>query len=163
MAQAPARKIHITPEGARKLQEELEKLWRVERPRVTREVAAAAALGDRSENAEYIYGKKRLREIDRRIQFLRKRFDMLVVVQPGLVARDKVFFGAWVTLEDEAGTELCYRLVGPDETDVESGLISVESPIGRTLLGKSAGDEVVVDRPAGRARFTLLEIRYESS
>jgi transcription elongation factor GreB len=163
MAQAPARKTHITPEGAKKLQEELEQLWRVERPRVTREVAAAAALGDRSENAEYIYGKKRLREIDRRIQFLRKRFDTLVVVQPGLVARDKVFFGAWVTLEDEAGTELCYRLVGPDETDVESGLISVESPIGRTLLGKSAGDEVVVDRPAGRARFTLLEIRYESA
>ena len=163
MAQAPARKIHITPEGAQKLQQELEQLWRVERPRVTREVAAAAALGDRSENAEYIYGKKRLREIDRRIQFLRKRFDMLVVVQPGVVARDKVFFGAWVRLEDEAGTELCYRLVGPDESDVESGWISVESPIGRALLGKSAGDEVVVDRPAGRARFTLLEIRYESA
>jgi transcription elongation factor GreB len=162
MAQAPARKVHITPEGARKLQEELERLWRVERPRVTREVSAAAALGDRSENAEYIYGKKRLREIDRRIQFLRKRFDVLEVVQPGLVARDRVFFGAWVTLEDEAGTELCYRLVGPDESDVERGLISVESPIGRTLMGKSAGDEIVVERPAGRAGFTVLGIRYES-
>ena len=161
MAQAPARKVHITPEGAKKLQQELEQLWRVERPRVTREVAAAAALGDRSENAEYIYGKKRLREIDRRIEFLRKRFDMLVVVKPGMVARDKVFFGAWVKLEDEAGTELCYRLVGPDESDVESGLISIESPVGRTLVGKSAGDEIVVDRPAGRARYTLLEIRYE--
>jgi len=163
MAQAPARKVHITPEGAKKLQEELEQLWRVERPRVTREVAAAAALGDRSENAEYIYGKKRLREIDRRIQFLRKRFDLLEVVQPGLVARDRVFFGAWVRLEDEAGTELCYRLVGPDESDVERGLISIESPIGRTLVGKAAGDDVVVDRPAGRARFTLLEIRYENA
>jgi transcription elongation factor GreB len=163
MAQAPARKVHITPEGAKKLQQELEQLWRVERPRVTREVAAAAALGDRSENAEYIYGKKRLREIDRRIEFLRKRFDMLVVVQPGLVARDKVFFGAWVRLEDEAGTELCYRLVGPDESDVDRGLISIESPVGRTLVGKSAGDEIVVDRPAGRARYTLLEIRYESA
>jgi transcription elongation factor GreB len=161
MAQSPARKIHITPEGARKLQEELERLWRVERPRVTREVSAAAALGDRSENAEYIYGKKRLREIDRRIEFLRKRFDVLEVVQPGLVARDRVFFGAWVTLEDEAGTELCYRLVGPDESDVENGWISVESPIGRTLMGKSAGDEITVERPAGRARFTVLGIRYE--
>jgi transcription elongation factor GreB len=161
MAQAPARKIHITPEGARKLQEELERLWRVERPRVTREVSAAAALGDRSENAEYIYGKKRLREIDRRIEFLRKRFDVLEVVQPGLVARDRVFFGAWVTLEDEAGTELCYRLVGPDESDVDNGWISVESPIGRTLMGKSAGDEITVDRPAGRAHFTVLGIRYE--
>jgi len=161
MAQAPGRKIHITPEGAKKLQAELEQLWRVERPRVTREVAAAAALGDRSENAEYIYGKKRLREIDRRIEFLRKRFDVLEVVQPGLVARDRVFFGAWVRLEDEAGTELCYRLVGPDESDVAGGLISVESPIGRTLMGKAAGDEIVVERPAGRARYTVLEIRYE--
>ncbi len=163
MPQAPARKVHITPEGAKKLQQELEQLWRVERPRVTREVAAAAALGDRSENAEYIYGKKRLREIDRRIQFLRKRFDVLEVVQPGLVARDKVFFGAWVTLEDEAGTELCYRLVGADESDVDRGLISIESPVGRTLVGKSAGDEIVVDRPAGRVRYTLLGIRYESA
>jgi transcription elongation factor GreB len=90
MAQAPGRKVHITPEGAKRLQDELEQLWRVERPRVTREVTAAAALGDRSENAEYIYGKKRLREIDRRIEFLRKRFDVLQVVQPGLVARDRV-------------------------------------------------------------------------
>ena len=163
MAQAPGRKVHITPEGARRLQEELEQLWRVERPRVTREVAAAAAQGDRSENAEYIYGKKRLREIDRRIEFLRKRFDVLQVVQPGLVARDRVYFGAWVTLEDEAGTEVCYRLVGPDESDVESGLISVESPLGRTLIGKSAGDELVVERPAGRAHYTLLAIRYESA
>ena len=163
MAQAPGRKVHITPEGANKLKAELEQLWRVERPRVTREVTAAAALGDRSENAEYIYGKKRLREIDRRIEFLRKRFDVLEVVQPGLVARDKVYFGAWVTLEDEAGTELCYRLVGPDESDVENGLISVESPLGRTLIGKVAGDELVVDRPAGRAHYTLLEIRYESA
>ena len=163
MAQAPGRKVHITPEGARRLEAELEQLWRVERPRVTREVTAAAALGDRSENAEYIYGKKRLREIDRRIEFLRKRFDVLQVVQPGLVARDRVYFGAWVTLEDEAGTEVCYRLVGPDESDVESGLISVESPLGRTLIGKSAGDELVVERPAGRAQYTLLAIRYESA
>ncbi|HTO70426.1 MAG TPA: transcription elongation factor GreB [Myxococcota bacterium] len=162
MATPPAQKVHITPEGARRLQEELDRLWRVERPRVTREVAAAAALGDRSENAEYIYGKKRLREIDRRIEFLRKRFDVLVVVQPGEVARDRVYFGAWVTLEDEDGAELRYRLVGPDESDVASGAISIESPIGRVLVGKRTGDEVTVERPAGRARFTVLEIRYEA-
>ncbi len=163
MAQASGPKIHITPEGAKRLQDELEQLWRVERPRVTREVTAAAALGDRSENAEYIYGKKRLREIDRRIEFLRKLIDVLQVVQPGQVARDKVYFGAWVTLEDEIGTEVCYRLVGPDESDVENGLISIESPLGRTLVGKSEGDDIVVDRPAGRAHYTLLQIRYETT
>jgi len=157
----PSKKIHITPEGARRLQEELDRLWRVERPRVTREVAAAAALGDRSENAEYIYGKKRLREIDRRIEFLRKRFDHLVVVKPGEVARDRVYFGAFVTLEDESGAKVRYRLVGPDESDVATGAISIESPIGRVLVGKRAGDEVEVQRPAGRAHFTVLEIRYE--
>ncbi len=157
----PTKKVHITPEGAQRLQEELERLWRVERPRVTREVAAAAALGDRSENAEYIYGKKRLREIDRRIQFLRKRFDQLVVVKPGEVARDRVYFGAFVTLADESGTELRYRLVGPDESDVATGAISIESLIGRALVGRRAGDEVEVQRPVGRARFTVLAIRYE--
>ena len=161
MASPPSKKVHITPQGARRLQDELERLWRVERPRVTREVAAAAALGDRSENAEYIYGKKRLREIDRRIEFLRKRFDVLVVVKPGEVARDRVYFGAVVTLEDEAGAELRYWLVGPDESDVESGAISVESPLGRVLMGKRCGDEVVVQRPAGRATYTVLAIRYE--
>src|SRR5258705_4459474 len=154
-------KVYITPEGAQRLQDELERLWKVERPRVTGEVGAAAALGDRSENAEYIYGKKRLREIDRRIEFLRKRFDVLVVVKPGEVARDRVYFGAKVTLEGEAGAEVRYWLVGPDESDVESGAISVESPLGRVLMGKRCGDEVVVQRPAGRATFTVLAIRYE--
>ena len=159
---AQGKKVHITPEGAQRLQEELDRLWRIERPRVTREVAAAAALGDRSENAEYIYGKKRLREIDKRIEFLRKRFDQLVVVKPGEVARDRVYFGAFVTLEDESGTELCYRLVGPDESDVASGAISIESLIGRALVGKRTGDEVEVQRPAGRTRLTVLAIRYEN-
>ena len=103
----------ITPEGARKLQAELDQLWKVERPRVTKEVADAAALGDRSENAEYIYGKKRLREIDRRVRYLRKRLDEVSIVQPGDVAdRDRIFFGAWVSLEDESGEEHRYRLVG---------------------------------------------------
>ncbi len=162
MADPRTRKIHITPEGAKKLQEELDRLWRVERPRVTREVAAAAALGDRSENAEYIYGKKRLREIDKRIEYLRKRFDSLVVVRPGQVATDRVYFGAWVTLEDEAGEEVRYRLVGPDESDVPAGRISIESPLGRGLVGKRRGDEVSVDRPAGRTSYTVLDIQYPS-
>jgi transcription elongation factor GreB len=151
----------ITPEGARRLAEELDHLWNVERPKVTREVADAAAQGDRSENAEYIYGKRRLREIDSRLRFLGKRLDELVVVQPGEVRdRSRIFFGAWVTLEREDGETARYRLVGPDESDVERGWISVESPLGRGLLGRSRGDEVGVRRPAGEAWFTVLEIEY---
>ncbi len=159
---AGKRKAYITPEGVKKLQAELEQLWKVERPRVTQEVSLAAAHGDRSENAEYIYGKKRLREIDRRIRFLRKRFEMLAVVRPGEVADpERIFFGAWVTLEDQEGAEHRYRLVGPDEIDVGRGLISVESPIGRVLLGKREGDEVTVQRPAGRAVYAVMRISYD--
>jgi transcription elongation factor GreB len=155
--------VPITPEGARKLQAELEQLWKTERPRVTQEVADAAAQGDRSENAEYIYGKKRLREIDRRVRFLRKRLDAVTVVQPGEVAdTHRIYFGAWVTLEDESGGECRYRLVGPDEFDVERGLVSVESPIGRVLLGREEGDEVTVKRPAGTASYVVTGISYES-
>jgi transcription elongation factor GreB len=153
----------ITPEGFRALQRELEQLWRVERPRVTREVADAAALGDRSENAEYIYGKRRLREIDARVRFLRGRLELLTVVKPGEVEdADRVYFGAWVTLETEEGEELRYRLVGPDESDVERGLISVESPMGRELIGKREGDEITVRRPAGEACFSVLGVDYAS-
>ena len=152
----------ITPEGARRLERELDRLWNVERPRVTREVADAAALGDRSENAEYIYGKRRLREIDARLRFLSKRLDELVVVQPGEVQdRERVFFGAWVTLELESGETARYRLVGPDESDVERGWISVESPLGRGLLGRTRGDDVSVRRPAGTACYVVLAIDYE--
>ncbi len=154
---------YITPEGAKKLQEELAELWNVERPKVTQEVADAAAQGDRSENAEYIYGKKRLREIDRRVRFLRKRLEEIEVVKPGAVGdSERIFFGAWVTLEDEEGCEHRYRLVGPDEFDVERGLVSVESPIGRVLLGKREGDEVTVQRPAGAATYEVVRIEYEA-
>jgi transcription elongation factor GreB len=153
----------ITPEGMQKLRAELEQLWNVERRKVTQEVSDAAAQGDRSENAEYIYGKKRLREIDRRVRFLHKRIDQLVVVRPGEVADpNRIFFGAWVTLENENGDERRYRLVGPDEIDVAGGRISVESPIGRVLLGKREGDEVVVKRPAGPARYTVKRISYDA-
>ncbi len=154
--------IPISEEGVKKLQQELEFLWKVERPRVTREVSVAAAQGDRSENAEYIYGKKRLREIDRRVRFLRKRFDELVVIKPGQVDQERVYFGAWVTLEDEQGEELRYRLVGPDESDPDNGMISIESPMGRSLVGKREDDEVTVQRPAGAASFTIVKLEYES-
>lgn len=151
---------YITPEGFRRLQEELEKLWKEDRPRVTSEVAAAAALGDRSENAEYIYGKKKLREIDRRIRFLSKRLDSLTVVKspPG---NDRVYFGAWVTVEDEEGVSSTYRLVGPDEFDVRQRKISVESPLGKALLGKKEGDEVTVIRPKGLTEVLVLKIEYQ--
>ncbi len=154
------RKHCITPEGFARLREELERLWKTERPRVTEEVARAAALGDRSENAEYIYGKRRLREIDARLRLLSKRLDELTVVGPGEVAEDRIYFGAWVALEGEDGSRVCYRLVGPDETDAAQGLISIESPLGGALVGREVGDEVVVERPAGRHRFAILGIGY---
>jgi len=152
---------YITPDGFRKLQEELDHLWRVERPKVTEAVSTAAALGDRSENADYIYGKKRLREIDSRLRFLQKRTDDLVVVERARDDDGKVYFGAWVSLEDESGENHTYRVVGPDEFDASRGFISMDSPLGSALLGREAGDEVTVKRPKGSATFTLIEIRYD--
>ena len=151
---------YITPEGFRKLQEELEYLWKTERPRVTSEVSEAAALGDRSENAEYIYGKKRLREIDWRLRFLSKRLDELTVVRSSPEQEGRVYFGAWVTLEDENGNLTEYRLVGPDESDVAAGKISIASPMGHSLMGREEGDEFVLRRPKGPATFKVVEIRY---
>ncbi|HEU5057197.1 MAG TPA: transcription elongation factor GreB [Kofleriaceae bacterium] len=152
---------YITPEGARRLRAELDQLWTVERPRVTQEVSDAAALGDRSENAEYIYGKRRLREIDRRIRFLAKRLDALTIVEPRPRSDGRVYFGAWVTLEDEDGAEVEYRLVGPDEADARTNQVSIDSPVGRALLGKREGDDVTVVRPRGPATFTIAAVRYE--
>jgi transcription elongation factor GreB len=154
------RSDYITPEGFRKLQEELDHLWRVERPKVTEAVAKAAALGDRSENADYIYGKKRLREIDGRLRFLQKRRDELVVVDRVPERRDKVFFGAWVTVEDEEGDQRSYRIVGPDEFDPERAWISMDSPLGRALLGRQEGDEFSFRRPRGTATLSIVAIRY---
>ncbi|MDP3571093.1 MAG: GreA/GreB family elongation factor, partial [Archangium sp.] len=134
----------------------------VERPKVTAAVSYSASLGDRSENAEYIYGKKRLREIDRRLRFLDKRLERLTVVEP-TEHKDttKVFFGATVTLENEEdATRVTYQLVGPDETDLKTGKISVDSPVGRALLGKKAGDVVTVHRPKGEVDFALIAIKY---
>jgi transcription elongation factor GreB len=149
---------HITPEGYRALQAELRRLWTVERPKITDEVSAAAAQGDRSENAEYIYGKKRLREIDRRIHFLTKRLDAAVVVRPEEVRTDVVFFGATVEVEDEDGKRSRYTLVGADETDPAKGRLSWKSPIGRALLKKKVGDVVTVQRPAGEIDLEIVSI-----
>lgn len=155
---APRR--YITPEGFRRLAEEHERIWSVERPRLVQEVEAAAALGDRSENAEYIYGKRKLRELDRRLQFLSRRMDALTVVEPTSHPDGRAFFGAWVTIEHEDGSARTYRLVGPDELDLSRGLISVDAPLGRALLGRREGDTVVVERPAGPAEVTVVKIRW---
>jgi transcription elongation factor GreB len=154
------RKSYITPDGAKKLRDELDQLWTVERRRVTQEVADAAAQGDRSENAEYIYGKRRLREIDRRVRFLTKRLDAVTIVSESPSDPDRVFFGAWVTLEDEDGAQVTYRIVGPDESNVEKGWISMEAPVAKALMGKRDGDDVLVRRPKGDITFTIVAIRY---
>ncbi len=151
---------YITPEGARWLRAELDELWRIERPRVTQAVAEAAAQGDRSENAEYTYGKRRLREIDHRVRFLRKRLEGMVVVDQPPSDRSRVFFGAWVTLENEAGDIARYRIVGPDEIDMAREHISMDSPLGRALLRKALDDEVTVELPGGARTFTIVEISY---
>jgi transcription elongation factor GreB len=154
-------KQYITRAGADRLHRELLHLLNEERPKITAEVSAAAAQGDRSENAEYLYGKKRLREIDRRIRFLQHRLDVCTVVDPTEQKdRDRAYFGATVTLEDEQGVESRYQLVGPDEIDSRGGRISMDSPIGRALLGKRVGDFVEVLRPRGQVELTLLRIEY---
>ena len=152
---------YITPEGAKRLRDELTWLWKEERPIVTQRVSDAAAEGDRSENAEYIYGKKRLREIDRRVRFLTQRLDNLTVVENRPAGTSKVYFGAWVRLEDEDGKEAVYRIVGPDEFEPAKGWISIDSPVGKALLGKNEGDEVTVNRPAGLTTFTIVEVDYQ--
>ncbi|XXF75295.1 transcription elongation factor GreB [Myxococcaceae bacterium GXIMD 01537] len=153
---------YLTRAGAERMHQELIRLLNTERPKVTAEVSAAAAQGDRSENAEYIYGKKRLREIDRRIRFLQRRLDTATIVTPSeQTDRGRVFFGATVVLEDEDGQLIRYQIVGSDEIDTSGGRISVESPVGKALLRKEVGDSVIVMRPRGEIELTLVEIRYE--
>ena len=152
---------YITPEGARRLNKELDELWRIERPRVTQAVQEAAAQGDRSENAEYTYGKRRLREIDRRVRFLRKRLDGMVIVERPPSDPRRVFFGAWVSLEDDAGSVSRYRIVGPDEFDAEPGYISMDSPLARVLMKKGIDDEVTVEVPGGGSRtYVIVQVEY---
>ncbi len=153
---------YMTPEGFKKIADEMEFLARIERPKTVQEVSDAAAQGDRSENAEYIYGKKRLREIDRRLNFLSSRLKNVQVVDPKTQSGDKVFFGATVVTEDEDGNTRTWRIVGVDETEPSEGKISWRSPLGRVLMKRRVGDTVTVQKPTGDAiEHTLLEIRYE--
>ena len=157
----PQNKIYITPAGAHALRSELRFLYKTERPEITQKVADAAALGDRSENADYIYGKKRLREIDSRIRYLTKRIDNLEIVDRKPSNKDKVFFGAWLKLRDADETILRIRIVGSDELDLEKGWISIDSPMASSLLGRTIGDRVLVKRPLGDVEIEILEVSYD--
>lgn len=156
-----AKSDYITRAGWNALDQELKYLWKEERPRITQSVSEAAALGDRSENAEYIYGKRRLREIDRRVRFLSKRLEQLKIVDYHPSQEGKVFFGAWVSLEDEEGNENRYRIVGGDEFDPQKNWISIDSPVARALIGKGLDDEVKVQTPSGIKIFWITAINYQ--
>jgi transcription elongation factor GreB len=145
------------------MRQELHQLWKVERPVVTNAVHEAAKNGDRSENGDYIYGKKRLREIDSRVRFLTKRLENLTVVHELPAERDKVFFGAWVTVEEEDGHEAVYRIVGPDEFDLKQRKLSMDSPLARALLGKRLGDDVLFQTPEGERELYIAAINYEKA
>jgi len=160
----PVGSKYITAEGYKRLDEEHDYLWKKKRPEVTRILSEAAAEGDRSENAEYIYRKKELREIDARVRFLRKRLENMTIVDRIPTETDKVFFGAWVTIEDNYGAEKTYRIVGPDEFDPKLNYISMDSPMGKALLGKLLDDEISisVSTKEGEIKSTYIinEIRY---
>src|SRR6218665_348147 len=159
---ATPRTALITPEGYKTMRDELDFLWHKRRPEVTRAVSEAAAMGDRSENAEYIYGKKLLREIDSRVRFLSKRIEALKVVDAKPTDASRIYFGAWVEVEDaDSGEVLALRIVGPDETDAALGWISIDAPMARALLKKAVDDEVTVERPAGKGIFYVLSVSYE--
>jgi len=153
--------LYITRAGYLALQDELNGLWK-HRAEVTRALAAAAAEGDRSENAEYIYRKKELREVDRRIRYLQKRLPELKVVSQPPSDTEQVFFGAWVTLEDDSGREVTYRIVGPDEFDPARGWISMDSPMAKALMKKRLDDEVLANTPDGQMRYDIVDIKYDS-
>lgn len=157
----PVSSKYITAQGKQRLEDELEYLWRKKRPEVTKAVSAAAAEGDRSENAEYIYRKKQLREIDARVRFLRKRLDGMKVVDGIPDDTSRIFFGAWVTVENEQGGESRFRIVGPDETDSKNNLISMDSPMGRALMGKRLDDEIEVETPQGKQQLYIVAIDYD--
>jgi transcription elongation factor GreB len=157
----PRASPYITPAGHARLTAELKQLWKVTRPEVTRKVSEAAAMGDRSENAEYIYGKKQLREIDARVRYLSKRLEELQVIDRPPGDRSRVFFGAWVTVVDESGAEHGYRIVGPDEIGDRREYISIDSPMARALIGKRVGDTLILERAETAPEYEILDIRYE--
>ncbi|MDG2326726.1 MAG: transcription elongation factor GreB [Halioglobus sp.] len=152
---------YITAEGEQALRDELHQLWKVERPVITNTVHEAAKNGDRSENGDYIYGKRRLREIDSRVRFLNKRLDELEVVERSPDDTSKIRFGAWVTLETEDGQEHRWRIVGPDEFELKTGKLSMDSPMARSMLGKGLYDEVVVQSPSGEQVYYVVGIEYQ--
>ena len=156
-----AKSNYITRQDWNELDQELKFLWKEERPKVTQAVSDAAALGDRSENAEYIYGKRRLREIDRRVRFLTKRLEVLQIVDYNPKQEGKIFFGAWVELEDEEGKTKQYRIVGCDEFAPAKNWISIDSPVARALIGKTLDDEVRVETPSGFITLYVNKIWYE--
>ena len=155
-------KNYITPGGYARLNAELQDLFKVQRPETVKIVSWAAALGDRSENADYLYGKKRLREIDKRIRFLTKRIGYAQVIDPSEQPHEKIYFGATVVVYDQAGAELTYSIVGVDEIDLVRGHVSWVSPLAKALLGKQEGDTVSVHTPSGLQELEILEVRYET-
>lgn len=156
------RKNYITPAGAKRLREELHQLLYTERPEITRVVAWAAGNGDRSENADYTYGKRRLREIDRRIHFLTKRLEIAEIVDPCGMSSDQLRFGATVTIRNEDDTVKTYSIVGVDEIDIAKGHVSWISPLAKALLGKRKGDWATVQTPKGPRDVEIIEIRYQA-
>lgn len=140
---------------------ELQQLWKIERPQITQAVQDAAKNGDRSENADYIYGKRRLREIDRRVRYLTRRLDTITIVEDKPRDKNKVFFAAWVTVEDDHGISCTYRIVGADEIDPRRNWISMDSPMARALLGKKLDDEVEVSSPKGKLQLVITAINYD--
>ncbi len=158
---APPRSKYITAQGKQKLQHELDYLWTEKRPPITRAVTAAAAQGDRSENAEYIYGKKQLREIDSRVRFLQKRLAEITVVSAPPGDQQCVYFGAWVTLEDKQGLHTEYRIVGPDEFDHATEYISMDAPLAVAMLKRRLHDQIAVKLPTGISHYQIVGIRYQ--
>lgn len=159
---SPKGSTYITAEGYKKLKDELTQLWKIERPQVTQTVHEAAKNGDRSENGDYIYGKRRLREIDSRVRFLTKRLEALTIVDRLPDDKNKVFFGAWVTLEDDKGNEKTYRIVGPDEFDLSQQKLSMDSPLAKAILGKRLDDEIVLKKPESEEIFYIVKIEYKN-
>lgn len=153
---------YITAAGAKRLKDELTQLWKVERPQVTQVVHEAAKNGDRSENGDYIYGKRRLREIDSRVRFLSKRLEVLTVVDRLPEDQSRVYFGAWVTLEDEEGNEQTWQIVGPDEFDLSQHKLSMDSPLGKALLRKQVDEEIVLTKPEGQELYYIIAIEYRT-
>ncbi|MEZ4287567.1 MAG: transcription elongation factor GreB [Polyangiales bacterium] len=152
---------YITMEGFKRMQDEADRLWNIERPKMAKAVQIAAAEGDRSENAEYIYGKRKLAEIDRRLAFLGRRMKAVKVVDRPPPDDGRVYFGSWVTLETEDGESQTYRVVGPDEIDAKRKWISMDSPVGKALMSRQVGDEITMQRPKGEATYEIVDVFIE--